>query len=131
MAPSLPYATGRPRSVLLSITWTCKCAPMGRRPGVLGSERSQEHPGLLEVGAVEALREPAVDRRQQLVRLVPLVLLLPQTRQARGRPQLPGLGLLAAGNGQGLLKTCLGVESLASGVWGFGSRPPTPGARLE
>src|SRR6266568_1855173 len=35
------------------------------RTGVSGPERSQERPGLLEVGGVEALREPVIDGRQQ------------------------------------------------------------------
>ena len=38
------------------------------------------------------------------MRLGPLALLLPQPAQAHGGAQLPGFGLLAAGDGQGLLE---------------------------
>src|SRR5262245_50682562 len=68
------------------------------------SQRLKQRLGLLEIGRVKALVEPAVDRRQQCMRLGPLALLLPQARQTRRRPQLPRLGLLATGNGEGLLE---------------------------
>jgi hypothetical protein len=42
--------------------------------------------GLLQVGGVKALGEPAVDWGQQLARLITLALLLPQVAQAYGRP---------------------------------------------
>src|SRR5262252_5393995 len=63
--------------------------------------------GLLEVGRVKALREPAIERCQQLACFGLLPLLLPQATQAHGGPQLQGFGLLAAGNGEGLTKTLL------------------------
>ena len=47
----------------------------------LSPELLQQCFGLLEVRGVKALGEPAVDRRQQLVGLDTLVLLLPQVRQ--------------------------------------------------
>src|SRR5262245_1115507 len=112
---TVPTVTLRPwRELLRNVPgWLCRsvvgdsgadaylsssgCPAEGRRPRMSGSERSQEHPGLLQVGGVKALREPVVDRRQQFARLDPLALLLPQPRQAHGRPQLPGLGLLVLG----------------------------------
>ena len=45
---------------------------------VLAPECLQQRLGLLEVGRVKALGEPAIDRRQQLVGFGPLALLLPQ-----------------------------------------------------
>src|SRR5215217_7608503 len=63
--------------------------------------------GLLEVGRVKALREPAIDRCQQLAGFGLLPLLLPEATQAHGGPQLQGFGLLAAGDGDGLTKTLL------------------------
>ena len=41
-------------------------------------QRLQQRLGLLQVGGVKPLGEPAVDRCQQLVRFGPLALLLPQ-----------------------------------------------------
>src|SRR5262249_11856877 len=69
---------------------------------VLSSQLFEQCFGLLQVGRVKPFGEPAVDRREQLVGHGPLALLLPQARQARGGTQLPGLGLLAAGHGEGL-----------------------------
>jgi hypothetical protein len=37
---------------------------------------------------------------------LPLVLLLPQTRQAHGGSQLQGFGLLVVGHSEGLQKAC-------------------------
>ena len=41
---------------------------------------------------------------------------LPQPTQARGGPQLPGFGLLAAGNGQGLLEAGFGLGCIRDGL---------------
>jgi hypothetical protein len=68
--------------------------------------------GLLEVGSVKAFSEPAVDRYEQFVGFIPLALLLPQPAEAHRRPQLPGFGLLAAGNGEGLLKAGFGLHTI-------------------
>ena len=43
----------------------------------------QQRLGLLQVGGVEALGEPAVDRREQLACFGPLALALPQAAQAQ------------------------------------------------
>src|SRR5262249_58560109 len=64
----------------------------------------QERFGLLKVTRTKALGEPAVDRGQQLVRLGPFALLLPQPCEAHGGTEFPGLGLLAAGNVETLLE---------------------------
>src|SRR5215831_13095420 len=48
-------------------------------------QRLQPRLGFLEVGGVEALGEPAVDRREQVVRFLAFALLLPQAAQAHGR----------------------------------------------
>jgi len=73
--------------------------------GVALHQPFKQRLGLLEVGSVKAFSEPAVDRRQQLVGLSVLALLLPQATQARGSAQLPRLRLLAPGNVERLLKT--------------------------
>ena len=65
----------------------------------------QQRPGVLQVGGVKALGESAIDRCQQLTSLIALALALPQPAQDHGGPQLPGFGLLATGNCEGLLET--------------------------
>src|SRR5215470_11128936 len=84
---------------------------MGVSAGVALRQRRQQRLGLLEIGGIKALGEPAVDRQQQRVGFSALAMLLPQARQAHGRTQLPGLGLLATGNIEGLTKAgfCLYV----------------------
>src|SRR5262249_3481797 len=67
----------------------------------------------LEIRGVEALGEPAVDRCEELVGLGALALLLPELTQAHGRPQLPGFGLLAAGDRERLLEAGFGLH----GIW--------------
>src|SRR5712692_4272770 len=62
----------------------------------------QQCSGLLEVGSVKALGEPAVDGLQQLSGCFTLALVLQQAAQAYRRPQLPRLRLLAAGHIEGL-----------------------------
>ena len=76
----------------------------GRLP-VLSPQLLQERLGFLQISGVKALREPAVDRRQQRSRFVPLALLLPQAAQAQRGAQLQCLGLLAAGHVEGLVQT--------------------------
>ena len=72
--------------------------------GVALRQRLQQRLGLLQVGGVKALREPAIDRRQQRVGLGALALLLPQATQAHGGPELQRLRLLAAGDVQSALQ---------------------------
>src|SRR5215813_13766933 len=76
------------------------------RPSLL--QLRQQGLRLLQVSGVKALGEPAVNRGEQVMRLLALTLLLPEAAQAHGGPQLQGLCLLAAGNLQGLLKTHVG-----------------------
>ena len=72
---------------------------------LLSGQGLEERFGLLQVGGVKALGEPAIDRRQQLAGVGPLALALPQPAQAQRGTELSGLRLLAAGHGQRLLKT--------------------------
>jgi hypothetical protein len=59
-------------------------------------QRIEQRLGVLQVGGVEALGEPTVERGQQLVCLGTPVLPLPQPTQAHRRPQLERFGLLLA-----------------------------------
>src|SRR5215510_5676697 len=56
--------------------------------------------GLLEIGGVKALSEPAIDRCQEVAGFGAPALLLPQACQAHCRPQLQRFRLLAAGHVQ-------------------------------
>jgi|SoiMethySBSTD1v2_1073268.scaffolds.fasta_scaffold427411_4 hypothetical protein len=69
---------------------------------VLSPQLLQQRPGLLQVGGVKALSEPAIERGQQLAGCGAFVLVLPQPAQAHRRPQFQRLGLLAAGHGEGV-----------------------------
>ena len=70
----------------------------------------QQRFGILEVSGVKALGEPAINLRQKLVRLYALALLLPQPTQARRGAQLQRFRLLAAGYGEGLVKTSFSLR---------------------
>jgi hypothetical protein len=70
----------------------------------LSAQFLQQRLGLLQVGGVKALGEPAIDRRQQLVGFATFALLLPESGQAHGGAQLQRLRLLATGDIQGSLK---------------------------
>jgi hypothetical protein len=56
--------------------------------------------GVLQVGGVKSLGEPLVDRRQQVIGVLTLVLLPPQMDQACGGAEFPGFGLLISGYGE-------------------------------
>src|SRR5215475_9590103 len=98
------------------------CTDAGRRGAVRGtaaplaacpsSERPEHRLGLLQVCCLKALGEPAVDRRQELPRLLPLTLALPQPAQAHCRLELKRLGLLAASYVEGLLQTDFSCPAL-------------------
>ena len=64
----------------------------------------QQRFGVLEIGGVKALGKPGVDLGQQVVRLLPFPLLLPEPTQTHGSPQLQRFRLLAAGDVQGALQ---------------------------
>src|SRR5712664_1610943 len=69
------------------------------------SQRFQQRPGLLEVGGVKALGEPAIDRGEQVIGCSALALALPEAAQAHRSPQLQRLGLLTVGDRKSLVKT--------------------------
>src|SRR5262245_7686503 len=75
-------------------------------------ELFQQRLGLLQVGSVEALAEPFVDWREQVVGFPGLALLLPEPTKAHRCPQLQRFGLLAAGDVEGLLKTGFSLYAL-------------------
>src|SRR4029077_21024970 len=50
----------------------------------------------LQIERIEALGEPAVDRRDKITSLIPFALVTPQPRHAHRRTEFPGFGLLRA-----------------------------------
>ena len=79
----------------------------GGSAGIALRQRLEQRPGLLQIRGVKPFSEPAIDRCQQRMGFGLLALLLLQPGQAHGGAQLQGFGLLAAGNGEGLMKTLL------------------------
>ena len=65
--------------------------------------------GLLQIGSVKPIGEPAVNLRQQLAGRGALPLILPQPREAQRGAELQHLGLLVTGHLQRLLETGLGL----------------------
>jgi hypothetical protein len=88
----------------------------------LGPQLFQQCSGLLEVYRVKALREPAVDLRQQLSGCCPLPVPLPEPRQAQRGRLLSGAEL----GGWLLVKPGLPVEPRRGGL---GHVPRHPGWR--
>ena len=80
------------------------------------SQRVEERLGVLQVSRVKPLGEPAIDRCEQVIGLSALALLLPQAGQAHRRAQLPGFGLLATGNDQGLLEAGFRLGDIWDGL---------------
>src|SRR5262252_4298441 len=104
------------RAAMRAFYPVCQVAELAAGYGYTTSELLEHGFGVLQVRRVKPLREPAVDGRQQRVRLAALPLALPQPSQAQGRPQLPRLRLLAAGNGEGLLEAGFRLGGLRDGL---------------
>src|SRR3954451_6919307 len=66
-----------------------------------------------QVRRVQAFREPAAERSEQVATLPPLALLRPCARERRYRPQLPGPSLLDVRDLHGLDQVNLGLGSSA------------------
>jgi hypothetical protein len=79
---------------------------------VLARQLLQQCLRLLQVGGVKAISKPPGERCEELVRLGALTLALPEAHETQGGAQLPGSGLLPAGNGKGLLETGFGLGGI-------------------
>jgi len=60
------------------------------------TERVEQRLRRLQIGRIEPLGEPAVDRREELVGFAAAATVKPQAGEARGRRQFPSFGLLSA-----------------------------------
>src|SRR5688572_21951757 len=84
--------------------------PLSVRPFLRKGELAQgpqEFARLLEIGRAEALGEPTIDRRKQVVRFPAFALRFPKVGQRRGGAEFPQSGLLAARGVDGFAKATL------------------------
>src|SRR6516225_7322510 len=70
----------------------------GRRSNGFIAQLVEQRFGTLQIGGVEALGEPAVDRGEKIARLGGLALVAPQPGEAGGGAQLPRLRILRTGS---------------------------------
>ena len=91
----------------------------------------QQRLGLLEVGGVKALGEPAIDRRQPLADPLMLTLVPPESIRA-DRLAIPAIALTVTGRAQGCAETarlCTPSTSLARSLARGG--PHSPGDKAS
>src|SRR5215471_14158958 len=75
-------------------------------------QRIEQRPRLFEIGRVEALGEPAVDRREKVAGFGVPLLIAVEPGKAHRSPQFPELSLLPLGDPQGFaieFLSCLGM----------------------
>src|SRR5262249_24576798 len=65
---------------------------------------AEQRLGRSKVAGVKTFGEPTVDGSEQVTCRLPFSLIAQESRQARGRPQFPRLGLLYSRNAQGMLE---------------------------
>src|SRR3989442_8206296 len=82
---------------------------------IRSGEFVQQYLGFLEVRRGKPFGEPVRDVGQQLAGCGALALLLPEATQAQHRTEFWHLRLLAASNGQRLLKTVFGLMGVRAG----------------
>jgi hypothetical protein len=75
----------------------------------------EQRPRFLKIGGVEALGEPGMDGREQVVGLGPPALLPPKPGEVGRGPQLPQLRGPLSGNGHGAEEASFGRGSIATG----------------
>jgi hypothetical protein len=56
---------------------------------VLSAQRVEQRLGLLQIERIEALREPAIDRPQEIAGVVAFALVAPEPAKAAGGPEFP------------------------------------------
>src|ERR1700704_4077963 len=78
----------------------------------LSAQRVEQRPGFLQIGRIEALREPAMDRPQEIAGVVAFALVAPEPAKAAGGPQFPEPGALPARRLETALKAGLGLRRI-------------------
>src|SRR6516165_1665504 len=79
----------------------------GVSTGVALRQRLQQRLGLLQVGGVKTLGEPAVDWGEQVIGFLAFALLLPESSQTGRGAECEGFRLLILGYRNGLMKAAL------------------------
>ena len=97
--PDLPWTCPECRFLAISGN-TVSCDHVFALTQTRSFELVQQDLGLLQVGGVEALGEPAVDRGEEITGLICFTLRLPQTGQRRCRAELQRFRFLMARGGQ-------------------------------
>jgi hypothetical protein len=72
-------------------------------------QRVEQRPSALQVGGVKALGEPAVDWREDVVRLGTSALIAPQPGEAGRRPEFPHSCILSPGDCDGPMEAFFSV----------------------
>ena len=72
--------------------------------------------GVLEVYRVKTLREPAVNRGEQVVGVLALALGLPQASEAGSGPEFPGFGLLVTSDSETLMEAVFSFGGAIRGL---------------
>src|SRR5262249_4563376 len=88
--------TNRPATMI----HPCRSCPLIALQEVpLGTELVEYRLGVLQVGGIESLREPAVAVAEHLACIAAAAVIADQSREAGGRAQLPRFGFLRLSNG--------------------------------
>ena len=74
----------------------------------------EQRPCVFQIGRVESLGEPAVDRRKELAGFIMLSLRLPKAAEPDRGTQLEGFCLLTARHVRGMVQSALSVRLLAA-----------------
>src|SRR5689334_14837711 len=82
-------------------------------PAAGSGQSVEQHFRFFQVGGVEALGKPAVNRREQLARLAPPALLVQEPDEAHGGTQLVASRALLTGDREGSAERPLGLRLVA------------------
>src|ERR1700675_538919 len=77
-------------------TDSCAATNSGHQISFSGGQLIEQHLCLLQVERVGAFAEPDVDRSEEIAGFIPLALIAPEPRHARGGTEFPGFSLLCS-----------------------------------
>src|SRR5262249_42092545 len=76
----------------------------------------QQRLGVLEIRRIKPFGKPVIDWCEEVMGFLAFALLPPEASETGGSTEFPGFGLLAAGNGEGLLEAGFGLVWLWDGL---------------
>lgn len=76
------------------------------------SKFRQQRLRVLQIRRVKPFGEPPIDRSEQVIGLLALVLTLPQLCEAHGSAEFEGFGVLRAGDVEGLMEAGFSLDSV-------------------